>query len=206
MIDPPWRWANWSAGHNWRAPESKYQTMTMDQVAALPVAGLLRPGGLAVVYFTWPVAADAISVVQHAWGLTIKTGGVWAKRTKNGHLRMGTGFGLRSVCEPFVLAVYGGTLPRGRSLRNMVEVMGDAAVDGLAREHSRKPDEMYALIERLTPGARRADVFSCTRRPGWEAFGDQFGKYDGGVHDARAARRFDVAPSASIASDDSPSG
>ena len=48
------------------------------------------------------------------------------------------------------------------------------------RENSRKPDEAYAAAEALMPRGRRADVFTRERRPGWESFGDQVGKFNQG--------------------------
>jgi len=183
MIDPPWRWKNYSAMHNWRSPESKYQTMELDEVAALPVRELLEPGGVAWVWFTWPMIAEAPNIVEHAWGLRVATGGVWGKRTKGGDLRMGTGLVLRGACEPFLIAQRGtGPGIRGRKVRNLIETFHAQEVDGLAREHSRKPDEVYAVIEALTPGWKRADVFSRQDRHGWDSWGEQAGLFNGRGH------------------------
>ena len=60
----------------------------------------------------------------------------------------------------------------------MIETMQDAVIDGFAREHSRKPDEAYSLLEALTPGARRADIFSRQSREGWASWGNQATKFD----------------------------
>ena len=42
-----------------------------------------------------------------------------------------------------------------------------------AREHSRKPDFAYEMIERLYPELRKIDVFSREKRDLWEQFGDE---------------------------------
>ena len=67
----------------------------------------------------------------------------------------------------------------GRSTPNLFETIEDAVLDGLAREHSRKPDEAYAMLEALSPNARRADVFARQRRPGWDGWGLELSKFDG---------------------------
>lgn len=155
--------------------------MTLPEIQALPVARLLRPGGAAVIWCTWPQFFAQVCIIELCWGLRIKTGGAWAKRTINGKFRWGPGHIHRSVCEPWVLAIRGnGHGPAGPRVKNMIETMHDMALDGLARRHSQKPEEMYSLIEALTPNADRADVYSrqSAGRPGWHLFGDEIGKFD----------------------------
>ena len=68
------------------------------------------------------------------WGLRGRTGGAWAKRTESGRLRWGTGYLLRSVCEPFILATIGGERDYdGAAAANLIETVAAAAVDGVAR-------------------------------------------------------------------------
>jgi N6-adenosine-specific RNA methylase IME4 len=182
MIDCPWPWKNYTPAVNRRQPEAKYATMSMEEIAALPVRALLRPGGVLWHWWTFPRVVEATAIVEHAWGLRVQTGGGWGKRTRNGHLRMGTGLVLRGALEGFVIAQNGtGRGIRGKAICNLIETFADQEVGGLAREHSRKPDEVYELIERLTPGWRRADVFSTLDRDGWEAFGHQAGRFNARV-------------------------
>ena len=179
MFDPAWRWKNWSKKHNWRSPEAQYKTMALSQVARLPVPQLLKPAGVALVWCTWPMIAAQSMVIENAWGMEVKTGGAWMKRTRTGKLRVGTGHILRSVCEPFLICCKPGHKLKARGAAyNLVEMLRDFGADGLAREHSRKPEEVYELIESLTPGWRRADVYARVRRPGWEGFGKELGKFD----------------------------
>lgn len=177
MIDVPWRWKNYSKAHNWRSPEAKYDTMTMEQAAALPVRQLIRRGGFVWVWCTWPLLADQSMIVQNAWGLRIASGAPWVKRTSGGSPRMTTGLIFRGVSEPFLICCDGnGGGIRGRRERAIVEtVQHTAELIGRARQHSRKPDEAYALCERLTPGWKRADVFARQVRRGWAGWGDQLG-------------------------------
>jgi len=181
QIDVPWQWSTWSAKGGKKSPSRQYRLMTMDEARALPVARLLRPGGAAIIWCTWPQIYPQLSMIENDWDLRIKTGGSWAKRTKTGKLRWGPGHIHRSVCEPWIVAVRGnGGGPAGPRIKNMIETLHDMSLDGLAREHSRKPEEMYLLIEQLTPGAMRADVYSrqSAGRPGWHCFGDEVGKFD----------------------------
>lgn len=179
MIDCPWPFDLYSNKGNAKSPAAQYDVMTLDEIAALPVGQLLRAGGVAWVWFTWPLLRAVPQMVEESWGLKVVTGGAWAKRTVNGKLRIGTGYVARSVCEPFALCAAGGSIRFENPIaRNMIETFADVGLDGLAREHSRKPDEAYAAIEAAAPHAFRADVFSRSNRPGWDCWGRETGKFD----------------------------
>ncbi|MBB3996895.1 MT-A70 family methyltransferase [Aureimonas pseudogalii] len=176
VIDPPWPWKAYSDKGLEKSPEAQYVTMSMADIAAMPVGDLLAPGGMLIMWGTWPLI-EAQATIMRGWGVPPVTGGVWAKRTVNGKLRWGTGFVLRSVCEPFLIGrLKGGSFARGK-VPNLIETLSDAAIDGLAREHSRKPEEFFQLIETLVPVGRRADIFSRQRRPGWDGFGNEAEKF-----------------------------
>lgn len=177
VIDPPWKYELYSDKGKAKSPDAHYSCMSMDEIAALRVGDLLAPAGVVVCWCTWPLIEEQYRVVR-AWGLLPVTGGVWAKRTINGKFRWGTGYVLRSVCEPFVIAKLPGARLDGRSIINMVETMEDAAIDGLAREHSRKPDEFYSMIEALAPGTRRVDIFARRHRAGWDCVGNELEKFE----------------------------
>jgi N6-adenosine-specific RNA methylase IME4 len=169
MVDPPWPWQAYAESGHKKSPESQYRTMTMEEIGELPIGDLLAPAGVIFMWATWPLI-DRQAAVMRRWGLEPRTGGAWAKRTASGKLRWGTGYLLRSVTEPFLIGALPGSGWRGASEANLI--------DGLAREHSRKPDEAYALIERIMPGKRYADIFSRQSRPGWSNWGDQSTKFD----------------------------
>lgn len=178
MVDPPWPFALYSDKGKAKSPEAQYKTMPMDEIAALRVGDLLAPAGVLWLWCTWPLIWEQ-SLMIRRWGLEPRTGGAWAKRTPSGKLRWGTGYLLRSVCEPFIIATLPGSGWRGSSTVNLIETVESTLVDGVAREHSRKPEEAYRLIEALTPGARRADVFARQRRVGWSAWGNEVDRFDG---------------------------
>ena len=88
---------------------------------------------------------------------------MWIKRTINGKLRVGTGYIARSMHEPILICTKGSPGRLGFP----------SAFDGLAREHSRKPDEFYAILRKLTPGALRCDLFSGgEKRVGFQGWGE----------------------------------
>lgn len=177
MIDPPWEFKLRSDAGAAKAPQGQYRCMPMNEIAELPVGDLVGTGGVLWCWCTWPLITQQGRVIEE-WGFKVKTGGAWIKRTPSGKLRMGTGYIWRSVCEPVLIATIGDkhnfTNP---NLVNLIETVEAFALDGVAREHSRKPDEAYAIIDCLLPMARKADVFSREKRPGWDCWGDEVEKF-----------------------------
>lgn len=168
MIDPPWRFDLWSDKGEEKSAQAQYRCMSLDDIARLPVADLAGPDCLLWLWATAPLLPRQIEIMAR-WGFRFVTSGVWVKTTVNGKIGFGTGYVLRSAHEPFLI----GAIGEPRTTRGVRSVLM-----GEAREHSRKPASAYAAAEALIPGARRADVFSRERRPGWEAFGDEVGKFD----------------------------
>jgi N6-adenosine-specific RNA methylase IME4 len=168
MVDPPWTFATYSAKGRGRSADAHYKCQSMADIELLPVSALAAPDCLLWLWATHPMLPQQIAVGAR-WGFRFSTSGVWRKVTKRGKVAFGTGFRLRSASEPFLLFTRGN--PRTARTERTV-------FDGLVREHSRKPDEAYAMAERMMPGARRADVFSRERRQGWEAFGDELAKFN----------------------------
>ena len=176
VCDPPWRFKTFSKKGLKKSPDAHYPTMSLKEIEALPIAHFLKPGGVLVLWGTWPMIGDQWELIKK-WGLKPVTGGSWAKRTKTGKLRWGPGYVLRSVCEPFLIGTLPGCRVRGPSCKNMVETLSNVSLDGLAREHSRKPDEFYSLMERLVPDARRADIFARQQRLGWDCWGNEVDRF-----------------------------
>ncbi|WP_441256254.1 MT-A70 family methyltransferase [Bradyrhizobium sp. 482_C4_N1_1] len=166
VIDPPWPFKTWSPAGEGKSASQHYRLMTLAEIGALPVRGLLKANAVVLLWTTGAMLAQAVAVME-AWGVTFKTELAWRKVTRNGKVRMGCGYWARSMHEPILLGTVGKpskiTLP--------------SCFDGLAREHSRKPDEFYELITTKTPGLRRADVFAREKREGWDAWGDEVEKF-----------------------------
>jgi N6-adenosine-specific RNA methylase IME4 len=167
LSDPPWRFTNRTGKV---APEhrrlDRYDTMPVAEICALPVAGVVA--GHAHLYLWVPNALlpEGLQVMQ-AWGFRYVSNLVWAKRRKDGGPDgRGVGFYFRNVTELVLFGVRGTlrTLPAGRSQVNMIETR--------KREHSRKPDEIYDLVEACSPGPY-LELFARYPRPGWANWGDE---------------------------------
>ena len=151
LADPPWHYEMYSEKGWKKAPMGQYNTMPDEELKALPVADLAGKNCLLVMWAVWPRLQFALDVMK-AWGFKYITGGSWVKRTPYGKIRWGTGYTLRSGCEPFLVGRIGE--PQGQP-RNILNV-----IDAVAREHSRKPPEMRAMVEAMTPQAFRCELFA----------------------------------------------
>ena len=167
VIDPPWHFSTWSpAGQTSKSASGQYRTMPLTEIMALPVRELLKPDAIVYLWATGAMLPHALATMQ-AWGITYKTSFVWRKVTPNGKVRWGTGRWAQSGHELVLL----GTVGKPRCF------LSPSIFDGLAREHSRKPDEFYDIIAKKTPGLRCADVFAREHREGWDCWGDELGKF-----------------------------
>lgn len=167
LADPPWRFMNRTGKV---APEHKrldrYETMDWKEIAALPVADVMAPQSHCYLWVPNALVAEGLKVME-AWGFEYKTMLIWAKRRKDGGPDgRGVGFYFRNVTEPILFGVRGKlrTLAPGRRQVNMIET--------IKREHSRKPDEQYPLIEACSPGPY-LELFARYPQPGWTAWGNE---------------------------------
>ncbi len=167
LADPPWRFQNRTGKV---APEhrrlSRYDTMTVADIAALPVAAAMAEQSHCYLWVPNALLADGLAVMA-AWGFTYKSMIVWAKRRRDGGPDgRGVGFYFRNVTEPLLFGVRGKlrTLPPGRSQVNLIETR--------KREHSRKPDEQYDLITSCSPGPY-LELFARYPAAGWTAWGNE---------------------------------
>lgn len=161
MIDPPWKFENWSETGDAKQPE--YDLMEDDEICAMPVGDLAHGDCLVWLWATWPKLDVAMRALG-AWGFEYKTGGAWDKK------RWGNGRIWRSVCEPVLIGTKGAPRAKGGGIPNLFSES--------RREHSRKPECAYDMAEQMMPRARRADLFSRENRPGWTAWGNEKGKFD----------------------------
>lgn len=168
MADPPWRFELYSPRGEEKSAQAQYATMSLDEIKALPVAGLAKPDCLLWLWATAPMIDVQIDVLK-AWGFTFKTSGAWVKTTVNNKLGFGTGYVLRNAHEPFLIGTRGDPVST-RSTRSVV-------MDRV-RAHSQKPEAAFRAAEQLMPGAARVELFSRTTRPGWDAWGDETGKFN----------------------------
>ncbi len=168
MADPPWRFENRTGK---MAPEHKrlnrYGTMSTEEICALPVSEVMEKTAHLYLWTPNALLPDALKVME-AWGFHYKTNLVWHKIRKDGGSDgRGVGFYFRNVTELILFGVRG---PGARTLGP-----GRTQVNFLAsrkREHSRKPDEQYHLIEACSPGPY-LEMFARGTRTGWSYWGNQ---------------------------------
>lgn len=188
LADPPWRFTNRTGKV---APEhrrlDRYSTMSLNDIASLPVTDACGVNAHCYLWVPNALLVEGLHVLK-AWGFRYVSNVVWAKRRKDGGPDgRGVGFYFRNVTELLLFGVRGSlrTLPPARSQVNMIE--------SRKREHSRKPDEQYELIENCSPGPF-LELFARYPRAGWHAWGNEAGAdgpqgrvhrgYEGGPLDA----------------------
>lgn len=168
LADPPWQFQNRTGK---MAPEHKrlnrYPTMTLEDIKALPVAEAADEKCHLYLWVPNALLPEGLAVMQ-AWGFEYKTNLVWEKVRKDGFPDgRGVGFYFRNVTELVLFGIRGKnnrTEQPGRSQVNIIRSM--------KREHSRKPDELYDLIEACSVGPR-LELFARGVRSGWNVWGNQ---------------------------------
>lgn len=167
LADPPWRFTNRTGKV---APEhrrlGRYATMSLDEICDLPVESVAAKNAHLYLWVPNALLPEGIRVLE-SWGFRYVSNIVWAKRRKDGGPDgRGVGFYFRNVTEILLFGVRGSmrTLPPARSQVNMIE--------SRKREHSRKPDEQYELIERCSPGPY-LEMFARYPQEGWTVWGDE---------------------------------
>ena len=171
LADPPWQFTNRTGKI---APENKkltrYDTMTLDEICALPVGEVARERAHLYLWvpnalLPWGLQAMA------AWGFTYKSNLIWHKIRKDGGPDgRGVGFYFRNVTEMVLFGVRGKNVRHLNAGRQQVNFMASRK-----QEHSRKPDEQYAVIESCSP-APYLELFARGARSGWAVWGDQADK------------------------------
>lgn len=161
VSDPPWRYESRVEDHTHRG-RNPYPDMTIEEICALPVQALAHNDAVLWLWTTNAFMRQAYQCLD-AWGFVERTILTWAKD------RMGTGDWLRGQTEHCILAVRGKPLV---TLTNQTTIL-----HAKLREHSRKPDEFYALVEALCPG-NKLEMFARAPRAGWAAWGAETGKFD----------------------------
>ena len=167
LADPPWRFMNRTGK---MAPEhkrlSRYSTMTLDEILALSVSDVSLPQSHLYLWVPNALVLEGLEVMKR-WGFTYKTNLVWFKVRKDGGPDgRGVGFYFRNVTELILFGTRGSirTLDPGRRQVNLIS--------SRKREHSRKPDELYDIIESCSPGPY-LELFARHRREGWTQWGQQ---------------------------------
>lgn len=167
LADPPWRFTNRTGK---MAPEhrrlSRYGTMDLEEIMELPVAQCVSPQSHLYLWVPNALILEGLEVMRR-WGFTYKTNLVWYKIRKDGGPDgRGVGFYFRNVTELVLFGVRGSLRTRAAGRRQTNVIVKQK------REHSRKPDELYPLIEACSP-APYLELFARSHREGWLQWGDE---------------------------------
>lgn len=165
LADPPWRFLNRTGKV---APEhrrlGRYETMSVAEICALPVGEVAAARSHLYLWTPNALLAEGLRVMD-AWGFAYKGNLVWHKVRKDGGSDgRGVGFYFRNVTELVLFGVHG-SLRTAAPARRQVNLLATRK-----REHSRKPDELYPIIESCSPGPF-LELFARYPQPGWQAWG-----------------------------------
>jgi N6-adenosine-specific RNA methylase IME4/ParB-like chromosome segregation protein Spo0J len=166
LADPPWAYRLYNEeSASSRAAAEHYPTMKLDEICALPVPDLATEAAALFLWTTAPHLQESFQALA-SWGFEYKTNAVWVKD------KIGLGHFIRGQHELLLIATRG-DMPCPLSANRPPSVIAAPR-----REHSRKPDEAYALIEQMYPELPKIELFARQARPGWAAWGNEIG-YDG---------------------------
>ena len=168
MADPPWRFTNRTGK---MAPEHKrlarYPTMTLDDICALPVADFMEERSHCYLWVPNALLPEGLQVMSE-WGFTYKSNIIWHKIRKDGGSDgRGVGFYFRNVTEVLLFGIRGKNARTLQPGRRQVNLFGTRK-----REHSRKPDEQYDIIESCSWGPY-LELFGRGQRDNWTVWGNQ---------------------------------
>jgi N6-adenosine-specific RNA methylase IME4 len=172
LADPPWQFQNRTGK---MAPEhkrlSRYGTMTFDKIKSLPISSLATETAHLYLWVPNALLPEGLKVME-SWGFRYKTNIVWHKIRKDGGPDgRGVGFYFRNTTELVLFGVRGAnarTLKPGRKQVNVIRTR--------KREHSRKPDELYQVIEACSAGPY-LELFARGTRSGWTTWGNEAENY-----------------------------
>jgi N6-adenosine-specific RNA methylase IME4 len=159
FADPPYRYEHPTFGSS-RDIEERYPAMTLEQICALPVSQIAMDNALLFLFVPPPILEQGLEIGR-AWGFQYRTGLVWDK------ISVGMGNYVRQQHEHLLIFRRGDFPTPEPALR-------PASIFRVPRrEHSRKPDEAYELIERMYPGLPRIELFARRARPTWDRWGNE---------------------------------
>lgn len=154
-VDPPWDYGRQDDPTHRSA--NPYPQMTIEEICAMGVPGLAHDDCILWLWTTNAFMREAYQVAD-AWGFQVKTILTWEKDN------LGTGDWLRGKTEHCLMAV------KGKPVVNLTNQA--TIIHGPLREHSRKPDEFFELVNTLCPG-KKAELFAREAREGWVIYGNQ---------------------------------
>lgn len=179
VADPPWHYLCRSKKGYAGRPQH-YRRMSLEEIAALPVREISAPHAHLFLWITGPEFVRGSHLpIMSAWGFQPSAiAFTWIKLNPSQHsalfmtdssFHMGQGYTTRKNAEFVVLGRRGKPRRHANDIRELIIAA--------RREHSRKPDQFYERVERYVGPVRKLEMFSRTQRPGWDAWGDEVGKW-----------------------------
>jgi N6-adenosine-specific RNA methylase IME4 len=160
LIDPPWYFELWDESGRDKCADMHYPCMSLDEIKALELP--LTQDAVVFLWATVPMLPHALEVLA-AWDFTYKSALFWIKD------REGTGYWVRNRVELLLIATRG-NVPAPAPGEQPPQV-----IEAPRREHSRKPDEVYEIIEKMFPTTPKLEMFARAARPGWLSWGNEVG-------------------------------
>ncbi len=185
LVDLPTRFETHTAYESEKG--AQYPTMNDSWIRALPMSDLSSGNTLYWFWSTMPKLKATIEWMS-GWGIDYVTAGAWHKKTVHGNTAAGTGMVLQSKAEVYLIGRIGRPKYFNRPQSGLIETINHSeqafnaelqssvpeVIEAVRREHSRKPDEQYNILDALMgPDIRRCELFARTKRPGWDAWGNQ---------------------------------
>lgn len=184
--DPAWHFETRTEAGEGRSPQAHYDTMSLEEICALPVMDLARPDCVLALWCSSPFLLHGLSTL-HAWGFTYAAMAGWGKQTKDGErFKTGTGYVVGSTMEVILLGTRGRPPLPGNSASNLIAADrpfpgdGDLLCAPRPPIHSRKPDGFHEWVERHYRGPYCELFARRSERPGWSFWGNQADKFNGG--------------------------
>lgn len=169
--DPPWRFNNRGIRPS---PDNKkmwhYETMTLEEIQYIPILEHFADKSHLYLWVPNALLREGL-IVMRTWGFDYKTNLVWCKVRKDKEIHGGgCGFYFRTATEILLFGTRGKLRTKAPGRRQVNVICSEK------REHSRKPDEFYGIIEACSPGPY-LEMFARTSRPGWTQWGNELGKF-----------------------------
>lgn len=167
LSDPPWEYDNKNTGEsNLSGSCQKYTTMPLYKIKSLPVQDISMKDSCLFLWGTTPLLPEALEVMK-SWGFKYKTTIYWRKI-----MSLGMGYWFRGQVEVCLLGIKGNIKPFRLQRPNFIQ--------SHARDHSRKPDELYDIIDSLNLNPK-IELFARKRRNGWNSWGNQISNQEDNV-------------------------
>lgn len=168
-VDFPWDFELYSEAGEEKSAKAHYETMSIAEIMSYPIDLLARGDCLFLIWHPEWLKPGIIDALLKNWSLDFRSRMIWRKLTRNGKPAMGPGYRVRTLHEPVMICTTGN--PKHKAFPSVF--------DGVRRQHSRKPEEFYKMVDRRCPNTFKASLFSRQSRPGWATWGREATKFDG---------------------------